>query len=148
MKILIIHHLEPCWDYGYKRYGTQFQDLERRACSWIRKNKPDKIILTRFESHSCDFSEYESLPKYVNEVQVYEYGWDYEIAKELRKNGEKMVKGGFHSEYVWVPKWIINLKGNLVKAFGAFRGECLEDLEIALKAARVPHKFVESMCVG
>ncbi len=147
-RTLIIHHLEPCWNPGYDKFGTNFHEQELKAARWIRKNKPEHVILTRFEDITCSFSEYEYLPNLVNQVEPYAYGWDKEDAKQLKKLKETVVPGGNHSEFVWVPKWIKQLKGQNVRVFGAFKYECLEDIEIALKAAKVQHQFVNQMCVG
>jgi hypothetical protein len=29
MKVLIIHHLEPEWETGYRKAGVSFEELER-----------------------------------------------------------------------------------------------------------------------
>lgn len=144
-KILLIHHLEPCWNVSMQKYGTSFKREERRAAAWIRKNKPDRVILTRFEHYRIDSDDYPNLIRLVDNVEEYGYGWSDDIAG---LDHSEFVAGGTHSQYVWVPNWIRQLKGNIVRVFGAFRGECLEDIEIALTAAKVNHKFVNSMCIG
>ena len=58
--------------------------------------------------------------------------------------GTKWTLGGNHSEVVIVPEWMENLKGE-VFICGAFDGECIEDLEIALKGANKEFKRVEHL---
>ncbi len=147
MKTLIIHHLEPCWNSSYYKFGTNFEDLEVKVSSWIKKNKTEKVILTLFEDYKIDPYYYPNLFDLVTDVENYGYGWDEELKNQLEEQNETVVEGGYHSDYVWVPKWVKDLRGP-VKLCGAFRGECLEDMEIALRAANVKYKLVEKLVVG
>lgn len=141
--ILILHHLEPIWESGYKRFNTCFDELELKATQWIKRNRPDRVILTRFEEYRLCHN-YNFLHEYVDHVYDYAYGWE----ADMFQDESEYCEGGTHSEVVHVPQWIKELKGRTVKLAGAFRGECLEDMEIALNFVGAKIKFVNSLCVG
>lgn len=140
---LILHHLEPYWNDSYKKFGTEFEELELKAAKWIRKNKPSRVILTRFEDYRLN-EDYSYLYGLVDDVYDYAYGWE----SDMFQNESDYCEGGFHSQVVYLPEWIKELKGDRINLAGAFRGECLEDMEIALKFVGAKMKFVNSLCVG
>lgn len=148
MKILVIHHLEPCWEGSYCRYGTNFVNLERQVARWIKRNQPDHVILTRLEEWSIDDKWYPHLYELVDKVEPYGYGWDEELANQLREQNETVIEGGTHSQYVWVPSWIKELKGNKIRVCGAFRNECLDDLETALISESISFRYIQKLVVG
>ena len=57
--------------------------------------------------------------------------------------------GGNHSELVLIPEWMEDLASEKarVSICGAFEGECIEDLEIALKACKIKFRRIESLIV-
>ena len=59
MKTLIIHHLEPMWELGYKKAGTSFERLVEVFYDHLERNHYNKVILTRFEDHRIHEPEYE-----------------------------------------------------------------------------------------
>ena len=61
---------------------------------------------------------------------------------------ENFVDGGSHSEIVYVPEWVQDLKGHQVHLTGAFKYECLEDMEIALDSVDANWKYLNHLCVG
>ena len=140
---LILHHLEPCWNDSYKKFGIEFEELELNAAKWIRNNKPSRVILTRFEDYRLN-NDYNYLHGLVDHVYNYAYGWE----SDMFQNESDYCQGGSHSEVVHLPQWIKELKSDRVNLGGAFRGECLEDMEIALKFVGAKMKFVNSLCVG
>ena len=116
MTTLILHHLEPCWETSLRRFGTSFEELEEKAVRWIKKNKPRRVILTRFEDYKLDDS-YMYLHEYVDQVYDYGYGWEAEMFTDK----SQYCKGGTHSEVVYVPEWIKDLTGKYVSVGGAFK---------------------------
>lgn len=146
MRVLVIHHLESLWESGYKNQGTSFDELVRKAISHIRHAKYDKVILTQFENWQAQDEHYESgIAEYINEWHDYGYGWDYDSIPD--ESFDDYVKGGNHSEYVYLPEWMKNLKYDNVSICGAFDGECIEDLEIALQACNVKFRRIEKLIV-
>lgn len=143
MTTLILHHLEPCWEASLQGFGTSFEELELKAVRWIKKNKPRRVILTRFEDYTLDDS-YMYLHNYVDKVYDYGYGWE----PDMFSDESEYCPGGTHSTVVHVPQWIKDLTGKYVSVGGAFRGECLEDIEIALRHVKKRVRFIESLCVG
>jgi hypothetical protein len=140
-KTLIIHHLEPCWEDGYKRYGTCFENLLERFAHHLEENHYDRIILTRFEGGKLDDSHW-PLFEYVDEVHEYAYGWE---EQELLDWPDRFCVGGTHSEAVLLEDWM-KIDGE-VYISGAFDGECVEDLEIALRHLGIDFKRVEELIV-
>ena len=156
MKVLIIHHLEEMWERGYKNAGTSFWDLEYKFGEYLRENKFDKVILTKFETTRDYFrnkafggnykfyNDYSNIGSYINEVHEYAYGWSKE---ELENSPDMFVEGGNHSEVVLITDWIKDLRGHEVYLTGAFMGECLEDMQIALNSQEVEFEYIRGLCV-
>lgn len=156
MKILIIHHLESMWENGYKNAGTSFDEIAKKVISHIRRAKYDRVILTQFENWKAQDEHYESgIAEYVTNWYDYAYAWELDDDIEdqpdengfLYEHGSKYIKGGNHSSYVLISDWIENLQGHSVKLCGAFDGECIEDMEIALNACNVKFKRIEKLIV-
>lgn len=141
-KTLIIHHLEPCWEDGYKKFGTSFESLLARFADHLEQNHYDRIILTRFEDCEICPEEYMPIYWYVDEVHEYAYGWEEE---EMNEYPDRFCQGGNHSGAVLIENWM-NLSGD-VYISGAFDGECIEDLEIALSHVGVNFKRIEELIV-
>lgn len=145
MKILLLHHVEPCWEKSYKNFGTSLSEIEVECLDWIEENNPDKVILTRFEENQCSYEEYEYLVPYVDTVYDYAYGWDKEAIEGYE---EDFVEGGNHSDFVYIPQWIKKLKHDKVYLAGAFKYECLEDMEIALSSQCIDFETINHLCIG
>lgn len=145
MKTLIIHHLEPLWERGYQMHGTSFDSLQEKFAEYLAENEFDKVILTRFEDYRMDSLYFPEFGRHVSEVHEYGYGWP---ASCLEENPNEFVQGGSHSESVLIADWMKELKNDLVFISGAFRGECLQDLEIALDAVGAKYQHVNELCVG
>ena len=138
-RTLIIHHLESMWNNSFKKIaGKDFETISLELASALRRRKFDLVILTRFEDSRPEDGHFETgLAALVNVWEEYGYGWDLEESGQLELVGEEFAEGGSHSRHVLTPEWIKNLKGNKVTLCGAFDGECIEDMEIALKACQV-----------
>ena len=61
--------------------------------------------------------------------------------------GVTITLGGNHSQVVEVPEWLSKLTGHEVSLCGAFRGECIEDMEIALSAANVTFNLLNNLII-
>lgn len=165
MKVLIIHHLEPCWSSGYDNKGTSFEELLDEFNSHLDDHKYDHVILTRFEEPRLEYEIYGDFKHRINSNYVYGYAWDlYCIDPEPEKledliefepkadlwldhSGNLWTNGGHHSEIVSVPEWMIDLRGCDVFISGAFDGECIEDLEIALDSLDIGYTRLENLIV-
>lgn len=145
--VLIIHHLEPMWESGYRRFGTSFDELQEKVVEFLSENPFGRVILTRFEDWraSCEDGYCWQLLNLINEVQSYAYGWEANCLEEFP---DRFCKGGNHSEAVLIDDWIVALRGCNVTICGAFDGECIEDLEIALRHVGIDFKREESLIVG
>lgn len=161
MKVLIMHHVEPMWESSLSSIaGLTFDQYLENIADHVFVNDYDRVILTRFEDHKAEPGIYWGLTDYISQVETYDYGWsldmlevsdleDLEPVGELYKSeyGQLWCKGGNHSEIVWVADWMLELKHDDVYICGAFDGECIEDLEIALEAAEVKFNRIESLIV-
>lgn len=149
MKTLIIHHLQPMWNQGLIGFGTSFDEELMKVLDHLDSEYYDKVIVTNFEG-TTELEE-EQLPilDYTYpQVEDYGYGWDYDSVDFTERQiqsieagglvvceyGNHWVQGGNHSTIVYVPEWMMELQGE-VYICGAFDGECIEDLEIALTGA-------------
>ena len=151
MKVLIIHHLEEIWKTGYKNAGTSFWSLEYKFGQFLENNSFDKVILTKFELPSSKYfqssnfiNDYPNIWQHINHCHEYAYGWS---AEELEKYPEKFIKGGCHSEAVLITDWMKEIKNDEVYISGAFEGECLEDLEVALNYLDINFKKIKELCI-
>ena len=140
MKTLVIHHLESMWESSYLKVGgISYEDLLYRFREHLEDTEYDRVILTRFEDNRFE-PEHETIQEFVNEVYDYAYGWEY--SEETR--GEDFCEGGSHSERVYIAEWMRSLSGG-VYISGAFEGECIEDLEIALSHVGVKFNKIRSL---
>lgn len=166
MKTLIIHHLERIWEESYMRIGGfSFEGLYELVREHIEENDYDRVILTQFEHTSLDREEgYASIAHLIDEVHEYGYGWeldgqfDSQIAddifakfnnNEIFKDvfNQEWIQGGNHSQIVLIDEWMRKLPKENVDICGAFDGECIEDLEIALTGAGVKFKRIEELII-
>ena len=158
MKTLIIHHLEKTWEHGYKNHGTSFEEMAKKVISHIKRAKYDKVILTQFESSDPKDEHFESgIYKFVDEWYEYGYAWTIEESDKttttehgfiLDEYGNKYTNGGNHSEVVLIEDWMLELSSHDdISICGAFEGECLEDLEIALSACSLKFRKIKNLIV-
>ena len=155
MNILLAHHLEPIWEQGLKRFGTNLESLCQSIAEYIENNNIHKIIITQFERdkysqvHEAYYSLFELLDSYGIELEwkEYGYGWNRECFNS-EDEGIHFCEGGNHSEVVLIEDWIRNLKNHTVLLCGAFVGECLEDIQIAMEICNVPYKNLKELQVG
>lgn len=142
-KTMILHHFEPIWESALKQMsGLSFYDYQEKVIKYLDNNHFDKLIITCFEAFKLTDEHFDYFHERAR-VETYDYGWTQEMADD--NPNETWVKGGNHSEVVWVPKWLKNLKYNDVAIAGCFDGECIEDLEIALESQDISFKRVENL---
>jgi hypothetical protein len=147
MKILLCHHVEEIWSDGLKRFGVNLYDLYQNIIDHIESNHYDRVILTRFEigREQFDDSHLDSgFCHFVNSVYEYAYGWSED---ELKDYPDRFCEGGSHSEAVLIEDWIKDLSGHDVDLCGAFEGECIEDMEIALRFCEVSFNKLHDLIV-
>jgi len=145
--VLILHHLEPMWESGYKRMRTSFDRLCEKVIDHLNDHRYRQIILTRFEDTNLDVRHYETgLADVGMLIDVFEYGYGWDAA-QIVEDPENFVDGGNHSEAVLISDWMRFLPKAGVYLAGAFDGECIEDMEIALRALKVKFTRVEELIV-
>lgn len=144
MKVLIIHHLESTWEYGYQKQGTSLEELVEKFRRHLARAKYDRVILTRFEDNRLEPEHY-PISDYIDIVHEYDYGW----TPEMFRDPSEYCEGGYHSEVVWLADWLKDLKHKraTVCIGGAFDGECIEDLEVALRHLKIPYKRLDNLIV-
>lgn len=166
MKILLAHHLEPIWNDGLKRFGMNIYILCERIAEYLSEGDFDKIIISQFElarnpqSEECYFPILQVIEDSGIKIewQEYSYGWTLESFNlpedalnedgfAIDEYGRKIVEGGSHSEVLPLEKWIADLFGHEVYLCGAFDGECLEDISLAMRACGVEFSRVENLIV-
>lgn len=151
--VLIIHHLEPEWEDAYRRFDTSFDELQEKFIQYLNGHNYDKVILTRFDDHRATIEDgyFPCLLDEIDKVENYGYGWERtEVDAQInggRERSENWADGGSHSEVVWLADFLKELKGNKLNISGAFDGECLEDLEVALSALSIKYKRIESLII-
>lgn len=141
-RVLIIHHLERIWETGYKKFGTSFDELVEKFHEHLSRETYDLVILTRFEDFQLG-DDYWQIAQYIDRVETYAYGWE---KQEMLDNPDRFCEGGSHSEAVLIEDWM-QLSGEDVYISGAFDGECIEDLEIALRHCQVKFSRIEDLIV-
>ena len=166
MKTLVCHHVEPMWSDPLMRLsGKTFSEFCEEIMEHITESDYDRIILTRFEQHNFEDTEWCQEYDYglssMVHLEVYAYGWDmasldgWEITNKdatvktatYRQNiWQEFTDGGNHSEIVMIEPWMREL-GTNVDLCGAFDGECIEDMEIALEAVGVEVNRLEWLIV-
>ena len=160
MKTLIIHHLQPIWEKGLNRYGTSFEEQMQLVCEHSENNQYNQVILTNFESWEIEPEQYPITQFCFPAIETYDYGWCFdglditEEQKEKIEQGKiiecdynnKWALGGQHSEVVYIPEWMENLKGEIYIC-GVFDGECIEDLETALNTLEIDFNRINELIV-
>lgn len=145
MTVLLIHHLQTCWDQSlFKISGKYSEEIATELVEFLSENHYDRVILTQFDNWQFeDMHHYSGLSQFVHECHEYGYGWE----AEMFDDESDYIDGGNHSEVVYTPDWIKNLKGCEVHLCGAFDGECIEDMEIALSHCVGDFKRLEQFIV-
>lgn len=142
MKTLIIHHLESMWESSYiSTGGITYEDLLFKFRDHLEEQEYDRVILTRFEDIRFE-PEHDIIREFVDELYDYAYGWE----DNEDTQGEDFCEGGTHSERVYIADWMRSLSGD-VYISGAFEGECIEDLEIALSHLGIEFKKVRQLII-
>lgn len=142
MKILILHHVEAMWNDSLLNYNTSIDEMIEDIKNHLDENNYDKVILNRFEDFEIS-EEHFPIANYINDINSYGYGW----TADMFSNSSQYCEGGSHSEVVEIDDWMHDLKGNKVDICGAFDGECIEDLEIALNHLDIKFKRIEHLIV-
>ena len=136
-RVLILHHVEPDWEAPLVSRGTSFEEVCEDIIDHIENSEQyDRIILTRWEDWElCDEHYHTGIAHYVTQVENHCYGWEAAAAEQ--DTDTVWAEGGTHSEVVPLYNWILGLQDSEVFLAGAFDGECIEDMEYALKGANV-----------
>lgn len=148
MKVLIAHHLETMWGNSFVNYGTSFDKEAEKLVDHLEASDYDLVILTRFEEWELEPEHhYAGLSHLINHVYPYGYGWEEGMIDG--EEGETWTEGGSHSNIVAIDDWMHDLKrrGAKVDLCGAFDGECIEDITIALEAIGIEVNRLDHMIV-
>jgi hypothetical protein len=150
VKVCIIHHLETMWQPAMKTiFGVDAFEFAENVAEHLRNSFYDLVILTRFETPQLEGFHYETgLSDFIHKVYDYGYGW--RKGEIDGRKGKNWVDGGHHSEVVLLTDWLHDLAAKKVDVdlCGAFEGECIEDMEIALSALGVNYKKLNNLIVG
>lgn len=130
MKTIVIHHVQSIWNNSLIKYGTSFEEVIENVYNHLLDNYYDDVIITNFEAGFYLDDDQLLLDQFCPAVYDYGYGWDEEALNYADWN---YIPGGNHSEVVPIDDWMKTLKGE-VYLCGAFDGECIEDMEIALSS--------------
>tara|TARA_B110000908_G_C10072360_1_gene365698 strand:+ start:232 stop:642 length:411 start_codon:yes stop_codon:yes gene_type:complete len=133
------------WNTGLENMGTDFETELQKVCEHLSENKYDKVIVTNFEAGVHLDDEQYPLSEFYPQVFDYCYGWERESVEESgHVEGVEFCTGGTHSEVVLIDEWMHELEGK-VYLCGAFDGECIEDMEIALEGAGKEFERIEEL---
>jgi hypothetical protein len=144
MRTLIIHHFESMWEEGIRDKGLDLYRFAALLMDHMRVSLYDRVILTRFEDDRLEDIHHDTgLSEYIDVVHEYGYGWERGMIDGAED--DTWAEGGYHSEIVYLPEWMKALPDS-VDLCGAFDGECIEDMEIALDACGKDVNRVE-MCI-
>lgn len=146
IKLLIIHHVQQMWDAGLRNKGTSFDEVLWNVYLHIKQNDYDHVIVTNFEAGQMLDNEQAILGEFYPAVYDYCYGWTRADVEDYY-DGFDFCDGGGHSEVVLVEDWMRELKGKDVYLCGAFDGECIEDMEYALRSAGVAYKRLNDLII-
>ena len=149
MKTIIIHHVQEMWNTGLVNFhNTSFEEMLEKVVEHLDTTHYDRVIVTNFEAgFDVEESQY-PLKRFYPEVYDYMYGWEREEVASWgdREYGLDYIDGGSHSEVVLIDEWMHELEGE-IDICGAFDGECIEDLEIALAGAGKEFNRLEHLIV-
>jgi hypothetical protein len=143
MRTLIIHHVESCWNQALISRGTSIEEQIDNLFEHLNEHEYDRVILTRFEGNRLE-PEHAFIADFISEVHEYAYGWERDMFTE--EQSHMYCDGGTHSEVVMIDDWMHTLSDE-VHLCGAFDGECIEDMEIALRFLGVNFKRLEKLIV-
>lgn len=147
MKTIIIHHLQYIWDQGLRDQGTCFEAELEKVYEHLNLNVYDRVIVTNFEAGLNLDVEQNMLGEFYPDVYDYMYGWERSEVESWadRKEGEDFCEGGNHSEVVLLDEWMKDIISDEVYLCGAFDGECIEDMEIALEFLGIEVNRIEEL---
>ena len=140
-----MHHVEPEWEHGLNQYGTSLDEVVNKIARHLEKNEYDKIILTRFCDNTIPDDLY-IIADHIDIVYDYGYSWESDMFDECNE-GIDFCAGGNHSQVVELCDWQKDLVGHEVNLCGAFDGECIEDMEIALSYLKVNYNRLNDLIV-
>lgn len=148
MRTIIIHHLQMMWETSLLKTGTSFEEMIIKVYEHLQEQQYDRVIVTNFEANANLDPDQELLKEFDPEVYDYMYGWQREEIEEQgdRVEGTDFCEGGMHSEIVMIDEWMRELEGKIYLC-GAFDGECIEDMEIALHGAGKEFKRINELIV-
>lgn len=145
LNVLIIHHVETIWEESLRKYGTNLETIIEKITIQLKTKNYSRVILNRFENWELEY-EHQPIAQYITEINPYGYGW----RKDNFAKGEehRYCEGGSHSEVVEIADWMLSLKHyDDIDICGAFDGECIEDLEIALRHLNLNYNRLNHLIV-
>ncbi len=140
--VLILHHIEPYWNASLREEFSSFSDLVSLAIYHLKTYRYDRVILTHYAAISLP-DDYSGIAHYITDEFQYGFGW----APALGKAGQEFINGTFGSDWVLIDNWMRTLPKTDVYIAGCFDGQCVADLECALRHLQVDYKRVERLIV-
>jgi hypothetical protein len=171
MNVLLAHHLQPYWQDGLAKFGTDIYAECEKVSDYLSDSEIDKLIFTQFEydkgeqSHDAYMPIFQVCEDKGIRIEWHEYGYawelesfdfhDYSAALEKIEDGEIvednhgqcLALGGNHSSVVLIEDWQRQLAQHTVYLCGAFDGECIEDMQLALYAVNCKYKRLNHLIV-
>lgn len=145
---LILHHHQMYWEDSLHEANTSFNQQNIKAMAWIIEHVPLKVIVTMFEQPQPDY-EHQPLIDLCDELGIdiefreYGYGWRMEHYTDKRyttlNEGIDWVLGqrwthDSENDIIPLEDWMKELADTRVAVGGAFKEECLCDMQVALEA--------------
>jgi hypothetical protein len=141
MRVIVIHHVQKMWDSGLLKYGTSFEEEIEKVYNHLLEENYDRVIVTNFEAAFGLDDEQKVLSEFYPDVYDYMYGWEDD---EANPEGT-WVDGGCHSQKLPIDDWMLEIINDDVFLCGAFDGECIEDMEIALSSQGIKVNRIEQL---
>lgn len=144
---LLIHHVQPHWNEGLHDYGTSFWEVAQQLLEHLERHTYRHVIATMYDEVDAQEYHFETgLSQYIQAYYEYGYCWEDCDVQEA-KPWQVFVPGGVHSDFVWIPDWLVQLDGP-VYLCGAFDGQCIEDMEVALEYLSITCNRLEQLIIG
>ena len=151
MNVLILHHVESMWaSTMWTHCGVVMESYIAQIKKHLMGERYDMVIVTQLEGAEWE-AETAPIHPYITHHELYGYGMEMAQAMEYDwAEGNEYAPGGRHSEIVELPDWLHDLVGTSIHVdlIGAFEGECIEDIEVAMCYLDIQYRKIGRLVVG
>lgn len=157
--VLLMHHVEETWESPLRVMGYELDELIDQFFELIEASDFDQVILTMYDDWNLEECHM-PIAHMINEVYTYSYGLFWDCVRDhneglFRNNkyymlyGRDFCVGGDHSEVVDLPEWLHELRRQNCHVWltGAFDGQCIEDISIAMDFLGIDYTRIEDLIV-